>query len=314
MKKQYIISIAIISLILFSIISCEKDITVELPRPDEKLTIEGTIELNEYPIVFLSKNQAYFDAVDTTYVNDLLINEDVATVIVSYNGTHDTLTQQYVPRWPYYAFVGSKFQGQLNSSYELKVIYNGKEYTSTTNILDTVAIDSVGFDVLGDLDSIGFITVRWQDPASIGDYYSLYTKHVCVQEWFYRPFFSTHVSDDKLLNGDAFEFYPVTRGYERNDYYNDFDDPNDTTSSFLYQVAYKIGDTVTVKLAKIDENSYQFWNSWYRNMMTEGNPFTNPASVKTNIIGENVNGFWIGRASYNCTFYIVDSANVEILN
>lgn len=298
---------------MISVISCEKDITVDLPRPSEKITIEGTIELNEYPIVFLSKNLAYFDQVDTSFVNNLIIGSNQATVIVSYNGTHDTLSQQHVSRWPYYAFVGSKFQGQLNSTYDLKVIYNDQEYFSSTNILDTIAIDSVGFDKLGTFDSVGFVTIRWQDPASIGDYYSLYTKHVGVQDWYYRPFFSTHISDDKLINGDAFEFYPVTRGYERNDYFNDFEDPNDTTSSFLDQIAYKVGDTVSVKLAKIDENSYQFWSSWYRNMMTEGNPFTNPASVKTNIIGENVNGFWIGRASYISTFYIVDTANVEMI-
>jgi len=312
MKQKNIISTIIISLIFISIVSCVKDITVDLPNPTQKLTIEGTIELNEFPVVFLSKNSAYFDAIDTAYVNDLIIGSNQATVIVSSNGLHDTLSEQVVSRWPYYAFVGTKFKGALNSSYDLKVIYNGNEYISTTQIRDTVAIDSVNFDILGNLDSLGFVTVRWQDPTTTGDYYTIYTKHVGKQYWFYRPFFSMHLIDDKLSNGSAMEFYPITKGYERNEYYNDFKDPNDTTN-FLDKVCYKIGDTVAVKLSKIDNNGYQFWSSWYRNMITDGNPFTNPASVKTNILGENVNGHWIGSASYVCTFYITDSVNIEMI-
>ncbi len=312
MKQKNIISAIIVSLILISIISCVKDITVELPRATEKLTVEGTIELNEFPVVFLTKNSSYFDAVDTAYVNDLIIGSNQATVIVSLNGLHDTLSQKPVSRWPYYAFVGSKFKGELNTFYDLKVIYNGNEYTSTTEIRDTVAIDSIGFDKLGSLDSLGFITIRWQDPATIGDYYTIYTKHVGKQDWFYRPFFSMHLIDDKFINDSPMEYYPITKGYERNEYYNDFEDPNDTTS-FLEKVCYKIGDTVAVKLSKIDNNSYQFWSSWYRNMITDGNPFTNPASVKTNIQGKNVNGHWIGSASHISTFYIVDTATVEMI-
>ena len=176
MKKQYIISAIIISLILISIISCEKDISVNLPRPSEKLTIEGVIELDEYPVVFLTKNSAYFDVIDTAYVNDLIVSGDEATVIVSSNGIVDTLSHQVLNRWPYYGYVGTKFRGGLNSSYDLKVIYGDNEYTSTTNILDTIAIDSVWLDKIDGYDSLVLITVRWQDPTTIGDFYTIYTR------------------------------------------------------------------------------------------------------------------------------------------
>lgn len=293
--------------------SCETEISVELPRPGNRLTIEGTIELNEYPVVFLSKNLAYFDQIDTNVVNNLIVNSDKATVIVSHNNIHDTLIQKPVSRWPYNAFVGSKFKGELNSSYDLKVIYNEKIYTSTTTIGDTVGIDSVWFKTISKYDSIGFATVRWYDPITIGDSYAIYIKHVGVQDWYYRPFFSTHVHNDKATNNKPIIFYPLTRGFERNDYYNDFNDPNDTSFNFLNEIAFKIGDTVSVKLAKIDQNAFIFWNSWYRNMMSNGNPFTNPASIKSNINGEDVNGFWIGRATYICNFHITNETEVEIL-
>ncbi|HPX75132.1 MAG TPA: hypothetical protein PLW77_00970, partial [Bacteroidales bacterium] len=46
--------------------SCIKDISLELPKADEKLVIEAMIDSDDYPIVFISKNSSYFTNIDTT--------------------------------------------------------------------------------------------------------------------------------------------------------------------------------------------------------------------------------------------------------
>ncbi|MBN2779004.1 MAG: DUF4249 domain-containing protein [Bacteroidales bacterium] len=313
MKKQSIIYI-LIATIFFIIISCEKDITVDLPRPAEKITVEGFIELDDYPVVFLTKNLAYFDLIDSTLVKNTIIKDNQALVIVSNNGVSDTLNSVVLNRWPYFAYQGTKFTGQIGESYDLKIIYEENEYLATTKIRDTVAIDSVNFEILEGNDSLTFISVTWKDKPEIGNYYTVTVKQEGKDNWFYRPYFGIHLVDDKLDNNNSITYAPIFRGFERNDYYNDFEDLNaeDQESDFLSELFYKLGDTISVKLSTIDDNAYNFWSSWYRNMITDGNPFANPAKVKTNITGAPANGYWIGRGSYVTTFYIADSTVVYL--
>jgi hypothetical protein len=300
-----------VATVLTIFISCTKDISVDMPKPIDKLVIEGTIDLDEYPVVFLTKNAAYFDIVDTVVVQNSIIHDAQATVIVSNGYQIDTLTPTIFKRWPYLGYTGTKFKGTINGSYDLKILYDDNEYFATTTIPDSVAIDSVRFDRFQGSDSLGFLTCRWLDPIESGNYYTLLTKIEGKQDWFYRPFFGFHHTDDKMGNGTEMEFNPISRGYERNSYYKDFEDGN---LDMFQRVAFKVGDTVSLKLSTIDQNSYNFWNSWYRNSITDGNPFTNPATVQSNIQGDPSNGYWIGYGSSITTVYIVDSTTLEIID
>lgn len=310
MKKHITYSVGLFVAII-SLISCEKDITVNLPRPIEKIVIEGTIETNDYPVVFLTKNAAYFDIVDTAIVAASIIRNSAATVIVSNGIITDTLNSVLLDRWPYFGYQGSKFKGEINGTYNLTVLYNDKVFTASTFIPDTVGIDSVWFNKMTGVDNLGLLSFRWKDPAEIGNYYTILTKIEGKQNWFYRPFFGIHLHDDKLDNNSKMIFSPLTRGYERNAYYSSPWDDEDV--DFLKLISFKIGDTVSIKLSTIDADSYTFWSSVYRNVMTNGNPFTNPASVMSNINGDPANGYWIGSGSFVRTVYISDSTNVEIL-
>lgn len=311
MKTQNIKYLGILIIVIIGFVSCVKDITVDLPKPEEKIAIEGMIETDEYPIVFLTKNAAYFDIVDTAVLAASIIRESQATVIVSNGTTTDTLSPVVLNRWPYFGYQGTKFTGKPNSFYNLKVIYGDKEFTSTTFIPDTIGIDSVWFDRVEGSDSLGFLSFRWMDPAETGNYYTVLSKVEGQQPWYYRPFFGIHLIDDKLDNNNEMTYTPMTKGYERNDYYHDPWDGENV--EFLELVCYKIGDTVSLKLSTIDADSYNFWSSVYRSTMTEGNPFTNPASVKSNIEGDPANGYWIGSGSFVRTVYLADSTNVVIV-
>lgn len=310
MKTQYKILIAIAAAFLIS--SCEKDISVNMPRPEDKLVVEGIIELNDYPIVFLTKNAAYFDVVDTAVVNNSIISGDAATVIVSNGANTDTLVPHVFERWPYYGYYGTQIKGEIGGTYNLTIKYNSNDYTATTFIPDTVAIDSVWFDKFDGLDSIGFLNFNYQDPIENGNYYSCLTKVHQYQPWFYRPYFGVHVTDDKLGNNLKFSYSPIAKGYERNSFFNNF--TGDEDISIFEEIGFKVGDTVSLKLSTMDQVSYNIWGSWYSHQATSGNPFTNPATVLTNIEGAPSQGYWIGYGSDIKTVYITNTVSIEILN
>jgi len=309
MKNKASVIFSLSAIILLAV-SCEKDISVDMPRPDEKLIVEGIIELNEYPVVFLTKNAAYFDVVDTAVVTNSIVSGNQAQVIVSNGIITDTLTPHTFTKWPYNGYYGTKIKGEINGTYSLKIIYNENEYTSTTFIPDTVAIDSVWFDRFTGSDSLGFLNINFRDPVENGNYYSLLTRVHQYQNWFYRPYFGSHIADDKLGNNSEFSYSPISKGYERNAFFNNFSDGNED----IYKtISFCIGDTVSLKLSTIDQISYNIWSSWYRNQATNGNPFTNPATVLTNIEGAPANGYWMGYGSYIRTVHITDSAGIEII-
>ena len=57
---RYLIAIVFI----FSFYSCEKDITIDLPKNDSKLVIEGRIESGSAPFVILSNSVSFFDEIN----------------------------------------------------------------------------------------------------------------------------------------------------------------------------------------------------------------------------------------------------------
>ena len=94
-KNLYKIAIFALLLSLIVVSSCLKDITVDLPQADSCLVVDGYVDFDDYPVVFLSKSTAYFQELDTSVVNELQINDTKATVIVSDGSIIDTL--QYLP-------------------------------------------------------------------------------------------------------------------------------------------------------------------------------------------------------------------------
>lgn len=77
--------------------SCIKDISLELPKADEKLVIEAMIDSDDYPIVFISKNSSYFTNIDTTILNASIVKGSDACVIVSNGAITDTLKPTIMP-------------------------------------------------------------------------------------------------------------------------------------------------------------------------------------------------------------------------
>jgi len=301
-KNLYKIAILAVLLSLIAVSSCIKDITVDLPQAEPCMVVDGYVDFDDYPIVFLSKSTAYFQELDTNAVNETIITDSKATVIVSDGIVNDTLQYLPIQHWPYKCFIGSKFKGQLNHRYDLKILYDGNTYTSSTYIPDTIPIDTVFPTFMN--DTFAVMRINWKDPKNQSNYYTIHVKNQ-TQAMYYRPYALNHIISDKMSDGQAMSFAMVVKGLERNAYYNNFF-TKEERDSFVNKLGdifcFREGDSVSLKLSTIDNVSYNIWESWYRNYLTDGNPFTNPASVKTNIDapdGMRAYGYWVG---YGCNY------------
>ena len=75
-------------------VSCEKEITLDLPQSEDKTVIEGEIELGEYACVIITKNSSYFDPVVVKPIIDY-ISQDILDILPQ--EIIDTLEQIMVP-------------------------------------------------------------------------------------------------------------------------------------------------------------------------------------------------------------------------
>ena len=76
-----------------SLIGCEKNVTVEIPKADEQIVVEGYIETGQYPFVILSKTLPFFGSINTS-TTSLLANTVTGALITLNDGTTiDTLNQ-----------------------------------------------------------------------------------------------------------------------------------------------------------------------------------------------------------------------------
>ncbi len=70
-------------LICLIFISCQEEITLDLPQAESKLVVEGAIEPGFPPYVILTKNQGYFDPIGSETFSNLFVT-DVESIKVWY--------------------------------------------------------------------------------------------------------------------------------------------------------------------------------------------------------------------------------------
>jgi hypothetical protein len=256
--------------------SCEKNISFKLDKVPDLLVVDASIESSQPPIVVLSKSFDYFskinpETLDTSFVHN-------AKVTISNGAQTQTLKEYSVDssggfKVYFYSIdttsIASAFIGQFNTSYNLKVVTNGYEYTSTTMIpplakkIDSIwwkpapfTTDTTQVDVLG----------RFTDPPGLGNYVRYYTK---INSDNFLPGVQS-VFDDEFIDGTTYDL-AVTPGINRNN-------PIAFDKNFFHR-----GDTVTLKLSNIDKATYEFWLTMEFAYQSIGNPFASPNKVIGNI-------------------------------
>ncbi len=262
--------------LLAMLTACEKTIEIKLDDVTPKLVVEGTIENDKPPVVYLSKSQAYFSKVDLVALANSFVHG--AEIYVSNGVLTHKLKEYAVPAgggftFYYYSIDSSSlstaFVGELNKQYSLRIVSEGKEYNAVTRIPNiTKRIDSLFWKQApgNNPPEKVVVMIKATDPPGLGDYVRYFTKQ--NSDPFYPGLAS--VFDDDIIDGTTYEVQ-VERGVDRNvdqpEGYNFFDK----------------GDTVTLKLCNIDKATFDFWRTMEFSYASVGNPFSSPTKVLSNI-------------------------------
>lgn len=300
--------------ILFTIVSCTKEVEIDIPGFEEKLVIDGRIETGQPPVVLISHSRDIYSPTDLEAFMNSFVSGAVVTVS---DGTNTyPLTEMCTDNLPpgseafaaeffgvseaeiasyhlcaYVSLDPSSF-GQVGKTYTLNVSYDGQSYSGSTQILTPTALDSVFWKPEDDLTDWGYSWARLSDPIGSGDAYHWEVKRLNhdadgnPKDNGYKTTWSP-VFDDEFIEGKTFDFF-----YENPMSWEDETIPND------YKGYYHLGDTVVIKFSKIDPLVYEFLEKKHLQIQTNGNPFATPTNVISNLSGGCLGVF----AGYSPTF------------
>jgi hypothetical protein len=261
---------------VFLLFSCEKDVTLNLKSAEPLLVADAQIENGQPPMVVLTKSLGYFSKIDPQILAASFIHN--AEVYVS-NGTLTHKLKEYsTPLAPgFTAFFytndisspATAFVGQFTKNYTLRIVSEGKEYTSTTFIPNNfITLDSIYTRVAPQNPDTSKRTLQLKstDPPGLGNYGRYFTKKNS------EPFLpgENSVFDDQVIDGTPFTVQ-LSQGIDRNN-------PPKADSNF-----FKRGDTITLKYCNIPQSAYIFWSTWEFAFQGIGNPFSQPNKVLGNI-------------------------------
>jgi hypothetical protein len=283
--------------VLLLLAACTKEVQIDLPGYKEQLVVDGRIETGLPAIVLLSKTSNVYSTTNfESYLNSFV---DDAVVVLSDGTNTDTLTKICTDDLPpgledvaagifgipaaqlsslhLCAYISLNMVGEVGKTYTLQILHNGKTYTSSSRIAEPVALDSLYWKPEGNFSDRGFSWAKLSDPANTTDAYCWEVKYSSEATYSktFNPFFN-----DKFFNGLTFEF-----GYENPMSFQD------TTANNPYRGFYKLGDTVVVKLSKIGQKEFNYFEKKYNQMYSGGSPFAVPTNVPTNISGGAL-GIW----------------------
>jgi hypothetical protein len=315
--KTYWLYLSISGFFALALISCQKDIDINLPDPEIQIVVDGFIESGNLPFVTLTHSSAYFSESSSELLFDSYVHD--AEITITVDGNNFDLTEICTSNIPdsllplfaeltgipitsglpfdicIYTILDFNFSGEAGKTYHLKIEAEGKTLTATTVIPHVVPLDSVWFKVEANLDSLGFAWARMNDPDTIGNAYRWYARRINhypngdIKDPVFIPPFNS-VTDDQFFNGLVFDF-SAARG--RLPFSDKEDDHNEEAFFF------KVGDTIAVKGCSTDLPTFLFFRSFYQELGNQGSPFASPSSLRSNVDGGL--GVWAGYGVYNDT-------------
>lgn len=274
-KTLYIITLLVI---IVAFVSCEKDITVDLPQPESKVVVDGYVEPGQPVYVVLTRNAPYFAPVDPDFLNiaetgaDVKVNDGTADwQLIEIDTTVNGLELKGV-------YIAPFLIGIVGKTYTLSITTTkGEKLTAVTTLPAPIALDSVWFQIQETLpgnDSLGYVWATLTDPDTLNNCYRWMAKRVGKDSSFIAPMGSSF--EDKFINGTTFDF-----AYNRGAVLNSTaqDDNNDETGFF------KKGDSIIVKYCTVDRSVYEFWRDADNQIGSNGSPFASPAPIRSNVNG-----------------------------
>ncbi len=281
--------ILLIAVVIF-IVSCERNIDINLPEPEPMLVVDGFIDHGDYARITISRSFPYFAEIN---LNDIASLQQIfvanASVFISDGVITDSCVFTIDPTsFPpvYYKGTNPALIGQAGKTYFLTIYAEGDTITSYTTIPPLVFLDSIYWKPDPVEPYKGFGWGHLTDPDTMGNIYRLFTKRQG-----YPYYVAAGSLSDKNFNGTSTAF-----SFSRPDplpFYIPNNLPEDTARFFFVR-----GDTISVKFCTIDFRSYEFIRTYTSAAGSFGNPFSAPTFIKS-----NVNGAFGGFVGYGATFY-----------
>ena len=277
--------------LLLQLTACQKVVHINLASSPPQLVVEGAIETGLPPYVFLTTTISFFSQVNLTTLQNSFVHG--ANVQVTCGAKTITLKEYSFDTSGgnlFYVYtvdtsnLNNIMIGQVDSFYQLTIVYNGTTYTSVTKIPNPKGVDSLWFAAptfknSKTPDSAVQLYVNYTDPDTPGNYVRYFTK---INS---QPFFPSQLFSDEVVNGKYVPDIALEAGY------NPVQDANNDSLIYFYP-----GDSVVLKWCEIDKNVYNFWNTLQFANNALGNPFATPINVQTNI-SNGALGVWAGYGS-----------------
>ncbi len=248
------------------LISCEKEIAINVPPSKEELVVEASINqmFATLNYVVISKTVDYFKPdLNLNAIGGASVFITEGNIIGSDTIFDITKRQQFVDLLDTILpgiYINPLFMGKAEKPYLLEIeLKDGRKVTGRTFIPKPVAFDSTHFWFeQNGKDTEAFFYLQWFDGPEQNNY---------------RMALWTHVDSNLTGWGAADRFYT-------------FDDQliNNQQRPFRTFNPYHYGDTLNIYLSQIGRKEYIFWDS-FRNAANNGGPFATPVAVKSNING-----------------------------
>ncbi|MBK8561858.1 MAG: DUF4249 domain-containing protein [Saprospiraceae bacterium] len=242
----------------------EKEINLDLPEYQPQYVVECYIEAGQPFTLLLTRSSAYFDPFPTDpleYVENILV--DSAEVVITHNGTEYKLDNTPFLN-PFTFKVANYHNSQLvptdfDNDFSLKItLPNGQTITSSTRLLPVVPIDSIVVEFDDEQDTLArCLTYITDNPATVN---------------FYRRMIHQNSLLDSIPDQD----------FTTNDDYVD-----DKVIVFGTGYDFKEGDTIYNTMFHIERAYFDFWNSTFNAISSNGNPFGQPSSIISNVQGSD---------------------------
>ena len=262
--------------LIIGLLGCEKKIDFKLDETEPKLVVDGSIENGQPPILTLTRSLGFFSQITPQQLQQSFVHNAIVTVS---NGILTHQLKEYEVSVGggfslfYYSIDSSNlstaFTGELEKTYSLTILSDGKEYTASTPIPKiTRKIDSLWWKpapFTSDTNK-AVIMVKATDPVGYGDYIRYYSR--TNSNPVYHPPMNS-VYDDLFIDGTTYEIQ-LQPGFDRN--------ADTTDKNFFFR-----GDTVHFKVSNIDRATFDFWRTWEYAISSSGNPFATPNKMLGNI-------------------------------
>lgn len=315
------------------LVSCTKEITLDdLPGIQDKIVVEGSIETNSPPLIFLTKNFPYYGDYNLNDISSYFIHDAIVKVHSSDN--EEVVLKEFCSR----DFIGVLSAAQKTNLFRVfgfnysldSIIKYGDSAKFLPNICFYAPEDILFYYISGKSKFMGkektsytldivkdttHITALTTIPTTIRPIGLSYKAHPnATNDSLVTVFVELHVPDTfgnfirywTKRNQESF-FLPRSRSV--------WDDklwvgssirlplergqPRRTKLDDTYSYFWR-DDTVHLKWANIDKKAYDFWSAVERD--NGDNPLSSPILVKSNIQGGL--GVWAGYSISTLKLYI----------